>query len=248
MCAAKRSVPPEAEAAEPGQKKAPARRGTGASGTGTRRAAAKASIEAEAPEKKAEAPAKKAKTPTKKAAVSAKKTEAPARKAGTSAKTGEGTGKTRAAAPARRTRTRASASKGTSGASGASGKTLVIVESPSKAKTLMGILGSKYVVRSSVGHIRDLPRSRMAIDIEHDFAPEYILVKGKAAIKNELTAMARSASNVLLASDPDREGEAIAWHLAELLGLDLSEKCRVRFYEITANACLLYTSDAADEL
>ena len=99
-------------------------------------------------------------------------------------------------------------------------------------------LGSKYVVRSSVGHIRDLPRSRMAIDIEHDFAPEYILVKGKAAIKNELTAMARSASNVLLASDPDREGEAIAWHLAELLGLDLSEKCRVRFYEITANATI----------
>ena len=81
MCAAKRSVPPEAEAAEPGQKKASARRGTGASGTGTRRAAAKASIEAEAPEKKAESPAKKAKTPTKKAGTSAKKTEAPTRKA-----------------------------------------------------------------------------------------------------------------------------------------------------------------------
>ena len=240
MCAAKRSVPPEAEAADPGQekKKAPARRGTRASGTGTKKAAAKASVKAEAPEKKAEAPAKKAKTPTKKAAASAKKTEAPARKIGASAKTGEGTGKTRTAAPAGRTRTRASASKASvaKGTSGASGKTLVIVESPSKAKTLMGILGSKYVVRSSVGHIRDLPRSRMAIDIEHDFAPEYILVKGKAAIKNELTAMARSASNVLLASDPDREGEAIAWHLAELLGLDLSEKCRVRFYEITANA------------
>ena len=144
----------------------------------------------------------------------------------------KGAGKTAKAAaePAKRSRSAA-------GASGkASGKTLVIVESPSKARTLTGILGSKYVVRSSVGHIRDLPRSRMAIDIENDFAPEYILVKGKAAIKNELAAMAQSASNVLLASDPDREGEAIAWHLAELLGLDVSEKCRVRFYEITANA------------
>ena len=118
----------------------------------------------------------------------------------------------------------------------ADGKTLVIVESPSKAATLTGILGRDYVVRSSVGHIRDLPKSRMAIDIEHDFAPEYILVKGKANIKNELSAMARSAANVLLASDPDREGEAIAWHLADILGLDMSEKCRVRFYEITAGA------------
>ena len=159
-------------------------------------------------------------------------------KTGARTKTAGSARKTAAAEPAKRPRTRVSAAgaAGASGASGASGKTLVIVESPSKAKTLTGILGGKYVVRSSVGHIRDLPRSRMAIDIEHDFAPEYILVKGKAAIKNELAAMAQSASHVLLASDPDREGEAIAWHLAELLGLDLSEKCRVRFYEITANA------------
>ncbi|MBR1672156.1 MAG: type I DNA topoisomerase [Fretibacterium sp.] len=118
----------------------------------------------------------------------------------------------------------------------ATGKTLVIVESPSKAATLSGILGKDYVVRASIGHIRDLPRSRMAIDIEHDFKPEYILVKGKAALKNELASLAQSASNVLLASDPDREGEAIAWHLADVLGLDTSEKCRVRFYEITAGA------------
>ena len=118
----------------------------------------------------------------------------------------------------------------------ADGKTLVIVESPSKAATLNGILGRDYVVRASVGHIRDLPRSRMAIDIEHDFAPEYILVKGKAGIKNELSSLAQTASDVLLASDPDREGEAIAWHLADVLGLDLGRKCRVRFYEITANA------------
>lgn len=118
----------------------------------------------------------------------------------------------------------------------AAGKTLVIVESPSKAATLSGILGKDYVVRASIGHIRDLPRSRMAIDIEHDFKPEYILVKGKATLKNELAALAKSASNVLLASDPDREGEAIAWHLADVLELDTSEKCRVRFYEITAGA------------
>lgn len=112
----------------------------------------------------------------------------------------------------------------------------MIVESPSKAKTLSKILGSGYVIRSSVGHIRDLPRSRMAIDIENNFAPEYILVKGKAAIKNELTHLSQSAKRVLLASDPDREGEAIAWHLAEILNVSLDSKCRVRFYEITANA------------
>jgi DNA topoisomerase-1 len=110
------------------------------------------------------------------------------------------------------------------------------VESPSKAKTLSKILGPDYVIKSSVGHIRDLPRSRMAVDIEHDFAPEYILVKGKADIKNELAALSQNAKAVLLASDPDREGEAIAWHLAELLNVPLDEKCRVRFYEITANA------------
>ncbi|MDR2522767.1 MAG: type I DNA topoisomerase [Synergistaceae bacterium] len=118
----------------------------------------------------------------------------------------------------------------------AEGKTLVVVESPSKAKTLSKILGPDYVIKSSVGHIRDLPRSRMAIDIERDFTPEYILVKGKAAIKNELTALSQAANSVLLASDPDREGEAIAWHLADILEISLEQKCRVRFYEITANA------------
>lgn len=120
-----------------------------------------------------------------------------------------------------------------SGGESAAGKTLVIVESPSKAKTLAKILGSKYTVKSSVGHIRDLPKSRLAIDIENGFAPEYILVKGKAAIKNELASLAKTASKVIMASDPDREGEAIAWHLCELLGVDPASPCRVRFYEIT---------------
>ncbi len=134
-----------------------------------------------------------------------------------------------AKAPARASRRR-------SGSLSAEGRTLIIVESPEKAQTINGFLGKDYLVRSSKGHIRDLPRSRMAVDIEHDFKPEYILVKGKAALKNELLALARSAANVLLASDPDREGEAIAWHLAEVLGVDLASRCRVRFYEITANA------------
>ena len=116
------------------------------------------------------------------------------------------------------------------------GKKLVIVESPTKAKTLTKILGSKYVVKSSVGHIRDLPKSRLGIDIENDFTPEYILVKGKAKLKNELVASAKQASQVLLASDPDREGEAIAWHLAELLAVPPESKCRVRIYEITPSA------------
>ena len=84
--------------------------------------------------------------------------------------------------------------------------------------------------------MKDLPKSRLAIDIEHGFTPEYILVKGKATLKNELLKLASNAKSILLASDPDREGEAIAWHLADILGVNLAEKCRVRFYEITENA------------
>ena len=102
-------------------------------------------------------------------------------------------------------------------------KVLVIVESPSKAATLSNMLGKNYVVKSSKGHMKDLPKSRLAIDIENNFQPEYILVKGKATLKNELLKLAESSSHVLLASDPDREGEAIAWHLADLLGVDLSQ-------------------------
>ncbi|MBQ7196852.1 MAG: type I DNA topoisomerase [Synergistaceae bacterium] len=116
------------------------------------------------------------------------------------------------------------------------GKILVVVESPSKAATLSNMLGKNYIVKSSKGHMKDLPKSRLAIDIEHDFAPEYILVKGKAELKNELLKIASESSGVLLASDPDREGEAIAWHLADILGVNLDKKCRVRFYEITENA------------
>jgi len=117
-----------------------------------------------------------------------------------------------------------------------SGKTLVVVESPTKAHTLSKILGSKYMVKASMGHIRDLPKSRMAIDIENNFEPEYILVKGKAKLKNELVKAASECKQVLLASDPDREGEAISWHLAYLLGIDVASPSRIRIYEITSKA------------
>lgn len=114
----------------------------------------------------------------------------------------------------------------------AAGKTLVIVESPSKGKIIGKYLGSKYKVDASVGHVRDLPKSRLAVDVDNGFEPEYINIRGKAAVINEMKKDARNAARVILATDPDREGEAIAWHLAFLLGLDPGECCRVRFNEI----------------
>lgn len=113
------------------------------------------------------------------------------------------------------------------------GKTLVIVESPSKAKTLNKILGKDYDIQASVGHIRDLPKSRLAIDIDNGFAPEYIVVRGKGAIARNLRERAAASGRVLIASDPDREGEAIAWHISDILGIDPASLCRVRMYEIT---------------
>ncbi len=118
----------------------------------------------------------------------------------------------------------------------AKGKTLVVVESPTKAHTLSKILGSRYMVKASIGHIRDLPKSRMAIDIDNDFQPEYIIVKGKAKLKNELVKAASECEKVLLASDPDREGEAIAWHLSDILGVGTESPSRIRIYEITSKA------------
>ena len=111
-------------------------------------------------------------------------------------------------------------------------KTLLIVESPSKAKVISKYLGAKYKVLASVGHVRDLPKSRLAIDIENNFEPEYINIRGKGDTIKELKKEAGSASNVLLATDPDREGEAISWHLAYLLGIDQGKACRVTFNEI----------------
>lgn len=110
---------------------------------------------------------------------------------------------------------------------------LVIVESPSKAKTIGKYLGSKYKVVASVGHVRDLPKSKLGIDIENDFEPQYISIRGKGDIIKALRKEAEKASRVYLATDPDREGEAISWHLTYLLGIDPSEECRIEFHEIT---------------
>jgi len=111
-------------------------------------------------------------------------------------------------------------------------KTLLVVESPSKAKIISKYLGSKYKVMASVGHVRDLPKSRLGVDVDNNFEPEYINIRGKAQTIKDLKKEAQSAKNVLLATDPDREGEAISWHLAYLLGLDENADCRVMFNEI----------------
>ena len=119
-----------------------------------------------------------------------------------------------------------------SSAKTAPGKTLLVVESPSKAKIIGKYLGTKYKVLASVGHVRDLPKSRLGVDVENNFEPEYINIRGKADTIKELKKEAQAASKVLLATDPDREGEAISWHLAYLLGLDDNSDCRVMFNEI----------------
>ncbi|MGO2384511.1 MAG: type I DNA topoisomerase [Pseudolactococcus laudensis] len=115
-------------------------------------------------------------------------------------------------------------------------KNLVIVESPAKAKTIEKYLGRNYKVVASVGHIRDLKKSTMSVDIEHDYEPQYINIRGKGPLINSLKKEAKNAKAVYLASDPDREGEAIAWHLAHSLGLDVHDKNRVVFNEITKDA------------
>lgn len=112
-------------------------------------------------------------------------------------------------------------------------KKLVIVESPAKAKTISKYLGRTYTVVASKGHIRDLPKSRMGIDIPDDFKPDYISIRGKGDTIKMLKAEAKKAKEVFLASDPDREGEAIAWHVSHVLNLDVNDKNRVTFNEIT---------------
>ena len=110
---------------------------------------------------------------------------------------------------------------------------LIIVESPSKAKTLKNYLGGGYNIVASKGHIRDLPAARLSVDVKNDFAPKYSIVKGKEKLVKELKAAVAESDEVYLATDPDREGEAISWHLAEILGLDLNRLNRVTFNEIT---------------
>ena len=116
-------------------------------------------------------------------------------------------------------------------------KTLVIVESPAKAKTIEKFLGkSHYTVKASVGHVRDLPKSKLGVDIENNFEPQYINIRGKGDLIKELKKEAKKSKKVYLATDPDREGEAISWHLAYILGLDQNDECRIEFNEITKDA------------
>ena len=113
---------------------------------------------------------------------------------------------------------------------------LVIVESPAKANTIGKFLGKGYKIVASVGHVRDLPKSQIGIDIENHFQPKYITIRGKGEVIAKLKKEAKNAKKIYLATDPDREGEAISWHLAYLLKLDDTEKCRITFNEITKNA------------
>jgi len=113
---------------------------------------------------------------------------------------------------------------------------LVIVESPAKAKTIEKFLGKGYRVTASNGHIRDLPKSKIGVDIENNFNPSYIVIRGRSSILKSLKDEAAKADKVYLATDPDREGEAISWHIAELLNLDVKDTCRIEFNEITKSA------------
>lgn len=113
---------------------------------------------------------------------------------------------------------------------------LVIVESPAKANTIGKFLGKDYKIVASVGHVRDLPKSQIGVDIENGFEPKYITIRGKGDVISKLKKEAKAAGKVYLATDPDREGEAISWHLASILNIDEKEKCRITFNEITKNA------------
>lgn len=115
---------------------------------------------------------------------------------------------------------------------------LVIVESPGKVKSISKFLGKNYHVQASLGHIRDLPKSHMGIDIENNFSPKYITIRGKGDLISKLKKEAKGADKIYLATDPDREGEAISWHLAYLLDIDDNSKCRITFNEITKNAVI----------
>jgi DNA topoisomerase-1 len=113
---------------------------------------------------------------------------------------------------------------------------LVIVESPAKAKTIKKFLGRNYKVEASMGHVRDLPKSQLGVDVENDFEPKYITIRGKGEILSKLRKEAKTAKRVFLATDPDREGEAISWHLAQILKIETDSPCRIEFNEITGTA------------
>lgn len=116
------------------------------------------------------------------------------------------------------------------------GQRLVIVESPAKAKTIGKYLGKNYIVEASMGHVRDLPKSQLGVDVDKDYSPKYITIRGKGELLDKLRKAAKKSEKIYLATDPDREGEAISWHLAKVLNIDEAEKCRIEFNEITQNA------------
>lgn len=116
------------------------------------------------------------------------------------------------------------------------GQKLVIVESPAKAKTIEKYLGKNYVVEASMGHVRDLPKSQLGVDIENEYNPKYITIRGKGELLSKLRKLAKKSDKIYLATDPDREGEAISWHLANVLKIDENENCRIEFNEITKDA------------
>jgi len=113
---------------------------------------------------------------------------------------------------------------------------LVIVESPAKAGTISKYLGKGYKVEASQGHIRDLPKSQLGVDVDDDFEMKYITIHGRGKILSKIRKEAKNASTVYLATDPDREGEAISWHLAQTLGIDPESACRIEFHEVTPKA------------
>ncbi|NFH88841.1 type I DNA topoisomerase [Clostridium botulinum] len=116
------------------------------------------------------------------------------------------------------------------------GQKLVIVESPAKAKTIGKYLGKNYIVEASMGHIRDLPKSKLGVDIDNNYTPKYITIRGKGELLDKLKKAAKKSDKIYLATDPDREGEAISWHLANILKIPENEKCRIVFNEITKSA------------
>src|SRR3989344_7780751 len=117
-------------------------------------------------------------------------------------------------------------------------KPLIIVESPTKAKTISRFLGNSYIVQASMGHVRDLPKSKMGVDVEHNFEPHYLIPVRAKPIVAELKKLAKDAQEIILATDEDREGESISWHLLAALGLEKSKKDikRIVFHEITKPA------------
>lgn len=162
---------------------------------------------------------------------------APTRKSAAGKKTaGSTTTKKAASGRALKSNPKSSARSKKTPSKAATKKNLVIVESPAKAKTIEKFLGKDFAVVASNGHLRDLPKSKLGVDIENNFEPYYLTIRGKARIVKTLKSEASKAEHVFLATDPDREGEAISWHLANLLDLDPNDNCRIEFNEITKTA------------